>query len=68
MYNVLFFVPVRIRVRIGSLHPLASGKRRLNGAVLRMRPQKVRPRPMSQQMWHDKDPYLLKGPERRAYA
>jgi hypothetical protein len=24
--------------------------------------------PVSQQVWHDKDPSLLKGPERRAYA
>jgi hypothetical protein len=58
------FSPVRIRVRIGPLHPLVCRKRRLNGAVLRMRPEK--PDPASQQVWHDKDPFLLKGPERRA--
>jgi hypothetical protein len=23
---------------------------------------------VSQQVWHDKDPFLLKGPERRAQA
>jgi hypothetical protein len=51
--------PVRIRVRIDPPHPLVCRKRRLNGAVLRMRPEK--------QMWHDKDPSLLKGgPERLA--
>jgi hypothetical protein len=27
-----------------------------------------KPGPMSQQVWHDKDPSLLKGPERQAYA
>jgi hypothetical protein len=36
--------PVRIRVRIDSPHPLVCCKRRLNGAVLRMRPQKPRSR------------------------
>jgi hypothetical protein len=36
--------PVRIRVRIaGLLHPLVCRKRRLNGAVLQMRPEKLRP-------------------------
>jgi hypothetical protein len=38
------FLPVRIRVRIGPPHPLVCCKRRLNGAVLRMRPEKPRPR------------------------
>jgi hypothetical protein len=32
--------PVRIRVRIGPQHPLACRKRRLNGAVLRIRLEK----------------------------
>jgi hypothetical protein len=36
--------PVMIRVRIDSPHPLVCRKRRLNGAVLRMRPEKPRPR------------------------
>jgi hypothetical protein len=36
--------PVRIRVRINPPHPLVCRKRRLNGAVLRMRPQKPRSR------------------------
>jgi hypothetical protein len=31
--------PVRIRVRIDPPHPLVCRKRRLNGAVLRMRPK-----------------------------
>jgi hypothetical protein len=31
---------VRIRVRIDPLHPLVCRKGRLNGAVLRMRPEK----------------------------
>jgi hypothetical protein len=46
LYSVLITVTegtVRIRVRIGPLHPLTSRKRRLNGAVLRMRLQKLRP-------------------------
>jgi hypothetical protein len=29
---------------------------------------KLRPRVMAPQLWHDKDPYLLKSPERRADA
>jgi hypothetical protein len=36
--------PVRIRVRIDPPHPLVCHKRRLNGAILRMRPEKPRPR------------------------
>jgi hypothetical protein len=38
--------PVRIRIRIDSPHPLVCRyrTRRLNGAVLRMRPEKPRPR------------------------
>jgi hypothetical protein len=36
--------PVRIRVRIHPPHPLVCRKRRLNGAVLRMRPEKPRSR------------------------
>jgi hypothetical protein len=34
----------RIRVRIDPPHPLVCRKRRLNGAVLRMRPEKPRSR------------------------
>jgi hypothetical protein len=37
-------VRVRIRVRIDPPHPLVRRKRRLNGAVLRMRLEKPRPR------------------------
>jgi hypothetical protein len=54
--------PVRIRVRIDPPHPFVCRKRRLNGAVLRMKNRG----PVPQQVWHDKDPSLLKGPERRA--
>jgi hypothetical protein len=36
--------PVRIRVRIDPPHPLVCRKRRLNGAVLRMGPEKPRSR------------------------
>jgi hypothetical protein len=36
--------PVRIRVRIDPPHLLVRRKRRLNGAVLRMRPEKPRSR------------------------
>jgi hypothetical protein len=36
--------PVKIRVRIGPPHPLVCCKRRLNGAVLRMRPENPRSR------------------------
>jgi hypothetical protein len=57
---------VRIRVRIGPPHPLVCRKKRLNGAVYRMRPENRRPVP--QQVRHDKDPSLLKGHERRVYA
>jgi hypothetical protein len=35
---------VRIRARIGHPHPLVCLKRQLNGAVLRMRLEKPRPR------------------------
>jgi hypothetical protein len=38
------YCPARIRVRIDPPHPLMSRKRRLNGAVLRMRPEKPRSR------------------------
>jgi hypothetical protein len=51
--------PMRIRVRIDPPHPLVCRKRRLNGAILQMRPEKRGP--VSQQVWHDKDPSLLKG-------
>ena len=45
-------------------HPRVCRMRRLNGAVLRMRPENRGP--VSQQVWHDKDPSLLKGPERQS--
>jgi hypothetical protein len=54
---------LRIRVRIDPPHPLVCHKRRLNGAVLRLRPENLGP--MSQQLWHDKNPSLLKGHEHR---
>jgi hypothetical protein len=59
-------IPVRIRVRIDPPHTPVCRKRRLNRAVPRMRPKNGGP--VSQQVWHDKDPSLLKGPERRAKA
>jgi hypothetical protein len=34
--------PVRIRARVDPSHPLVCRMRRLNGAVLRMRPEKPR--------------------------
>jgi hypothetical protein len=37
-------VPVRIQVRIHPSHPLVCRKRRLNGTVLWMRPEKPRSR------------------------
>jgi hypothetical protein len=43
-YELLDTHPVRIRVRIDPPHPLVCRKRRLNGAVLRMRPEKPRSR------------------------
>jgi hypothetical protein len=55
--------PVRIQVRIDPPHPLVCRKRRLNGAD---ETGKTEAPAMSQQVWHDKDPFLLKGPERRA--
>jgi hypothetical protein len=36
--------PVRVQVRIDPPHPLVCRKRRLNGTVLRMRPEKPRSR------------------------
>jgi hypothetical protein len=42
--RVHWLFPVRIQVRIGPLHPYACRKRRLIGAVLRMRPEKPRSR------------------------
>jgi hypothetical protein len=44
-------IPVRIRVRIDPLHPLVCHKRRLNGAVLRMRPEKPRSRVTAGVTW-----------------
>jgi hypothetical protein len=38
----LHMYPVRIRVKIDPPHPLVCRKRRLNGVVLRMRPEKPR--------------------------
>jgi hypothetical protein len=37
----IFTFPVRIQVRIDLPHPLVCRKRRLNGAVLQMRPEKT---------------------------
>jgi hypothetical protein len=36
------FIPLRIRVRIDPPHPLVFSMRRLNGANLRIRPEKLR--------------------------
>jgi hypothetical protein len=43
-YVMMFYGPVRIRARIGPPRPHACRKTRLNGAVLRMRPDKPRSR------------------------
>jgi hypothetical protein len=43
-YGSTFSVPVRIRVKVDPPHPLVCSKRRLNGAVLQMRPEKARSR------------------------
>jgi hypothetical protein len=43
IFHTLTLWPVRIRVRIDSPHPFVCCKRRLNGAVLWMRPEKPRP-------------------------
>jgi hypothetical protein len=51
-------------VRIDPPLPLVCRKRQMNGAVLWMRLEKQIP--VSQQVWHDKDPTLLKGPERQS--
>jgi hypothetical protein len=51
-----------IRVRTDPPHPLVCRKRQQNGAVLRMRRKKHFP--VSQEVWHGKDPSLLRGPER----
>jgi hypothetical protein len=56
--------PVRIRVKIGSQHPLACRKRLLNGGGCSDETGKTEAGPMSQQVWHNKDPSLLKGRER----
>jgi hypothetical protein len=55
-YEATKWGPVRIQVRIGPLHPLANCKRRLNGAVLRIRPGKSRS--LVTAVWHDKEPFL----------
>jgi hypothetical protein len=39
-----YHAPVQIRVRIGPTYPLVCRKTRLNGAVIRMTPEKARPR------------------------
>jgi hypothetical protein len=44
LYTFLLVYPMRIRVRIDPPLPLVCRKRRLNGAVLRMRPEKPRSR------------------------
>jgi hypothetical protein len=51
-------------VRIGPPHFLVCRKRRLNGAVLRIRLENRGP--VSQQLCHDKNLSLLKSPEHRA--
>jgi hypothetical protein len=43
LYEATEWDPVRIQVRIGPQYPLACRKRRLNGAALLMRPEKLRP-------------------------
>jgi hypothetical protein len=58
--------PVRIRVRIDPPHPRMCRNRRLNEAVLRLRPGKPRLCVTAGVARYLKDPSLLKGPERRA--
>jgi hypothetical protein len=43
-YFRALYYPVRIRVRIDPPHPLVCRKKRLNGEVLWMRPEKPRSR------------------------
>jgi hypothetical protein len=62
LYQISFLL--RIRVRICPPHPHVRRKRRLNGAVPRMRPEK--PRSCVSAGVQDKDPSLLKGLKRRA--
>ena len=42
--DINYLISVRTRARIGPPPPFVCRKRRLNGAVLRMRPEKPRPR------------------------
>jgi hypothetical protein len=51
LWYFIMIPPVRIRVRIDSPHPLVCRKRRLNGAVLRMRPEKPRSRVTAGVAW-----------------
>jgi hypothetical protein len=60
MQSLSKLLPVWIRVRIDPPHPLVCRERRLNDETEKNRG------PVSQQVWHHKDPSLLKGPERRA--
>jgi hypothetical protein len=51
IFSFFFLIPVRIHVRIDPPHPLVCCKRRLNGAVLRMRPEKLRSRVAAGVAW-----------------
>jgi hypothetical protein len=55
--------PVRIRVRVDLSYPLCV----VRGDWMKWSFQWQRRNrgPLSQWVWHDKDPFLLKGPERR---
>jgi hypothetical protein len=66
IFPSIFFDPVRIWVRIYPPHPLVCRKRRMNGARSFGWDRKNRGS-VSQKVWHDKDPSLLKGHERRTY-
>jgi hypothetical protein len=59
--------PVKIWVKIGNQHPFTCRKRRLNGGDLSNETEKS-DCPVLHQVWHDKDPSLLNGPECRALA
>jgi hypothetical protein len=54
-----------IQIRIDPPYPLVCRKKQLNGGGLSDETEKKRG-PVSKQVWHVKDPSLLKGPERRA--
>jgi hypothetical protein len=61
--EVIFWHSVRIRVRIGPHHPLPVVRGDWIGRSFGW--DRKNRGPVSQQVWHDKDPSLLKGPEHK---